>query len=122
MKARPVATARYILTDRLARAVSDDAVYGGSLFPPVRALTKLIGVNIGAALALMLVFITIMLRSRKFTPYKWLISLLFAATVATSIIGAQNEWQRLILPAYPALLLMGAATLTHAATVITRNK
>lgn len=122
MKARPVATARYILTDRMARAVSDDAVYGGSLFPPVRALTKLIGVNIGAALALMLVFITIMLRSRKFTPYKWLITLLFAATVATSIIGAQNEWQRLILPAYPALLLMAAATLTHSATVITRNQ
>lgn len=118
ISAHPVETVRYLMTVRLPEAVGDDAVYGGSVLAPVRALTKLIGVNIGGTLALLLVFVVILLRNRSFEPVKWLVAALFTATVATAVLGAQGEWQRLIVPAYPALLVMASCTLMHAAKVI----
>lgn len=118
ISAHPVETVRYLMTVRLPEAVGDDAVYGGSVLAPVRALTKLIGVNIGGTLALLLVFVVILLRNRSFELVKWLVAALFAATVATAVLGAQGEWQRLIVPAYPALLVMAACALMHAAKVI----
>lgn len=118
ISAHPVETVRCLMTVRLPEAVGDDAVYGGSVLAPVRALTKLIGVNIGGTLALLLVFVVILLRNRSFEPVKWLVAALFTATVATAVLGAQGEWQRLIVPAYPALLVMASCTLMHAAKVI----
>lgn len=121
ISAHPVETLRHIISVRLPEAVSDDAVYGGTILPPVRALTKLIGVNIGGALALMLLFAVMLLRHdlrhHSLSIEKWLIAALFLATAATAIVGAQGEWQRLILPAYPALLIVASCVLARATTL-----
>ncbi len=55
------------------------------------------------------------LRRRQFSLYWWLTVTLTLAMISTSIIGAQDEWQRLILPAYPCLLLLLAETFITAA-------
>lgn len=119
MSSAPGACMKFILTERLAQALKDDAAYGGYVLPPVRALTKLFAPNIGAAMALLLIFCIITarsdLRKRKFSFMGWLMASLALAMISTSIIGAQNEWQRLILPAYPMLLLILGSVFLSAA-------
>lgn len=125
IKAHPKEAIKYIVTKRIPEAVSDDAVYGGSILPPVRAITKLIGVNIGGAFALMLLFMVIYLRkdvrARRLSYMPWLMAAIFGASLFTAVVGAQGEWQRLMLPAYPTLLIMASLTLRHAIDVAGRR-
>ncbi|MBD5282636.1 MAG: hypothetical protein HDR81_06095 [Bacteroides sp.] len=122
MASAPKECMKFILTERLAQALRDDATYGGYVLPPVRALTKLFAPNIGAAMALLLIFCIIAsrrdLRKHKFSFLNWLMASLALAIISTSIIGAQNEWQRLILPAYPILLLILGSVFIAAARKI----
>lgn len=124
MTSAPKECMSFILTERLAQALKDDAAYGGYVLPPVRALTKLFAPNIGAAMALLLIFCVITLRrnvsSRKFQFMDWLMASLALAMISTSIIGAQDEWQRLILPAYPILLLILGSVFLSAAKKISK--
>lgn len=121
IKTHPAETAKSLLTERLPKFANDDAVYGAPLLVPLRAVTKLFGVNIGGALALMLLFVVILARTDRrahtLSLVKWLMAVLFLATAATSFLGAQGEWQRLMLPAYPALLIAAGYTLSHAVKV-----
>ena len=118
----PTECFRYLVSHRLADAVKDDAVYGGSVLPPVRFATKLFSPNIAASFAIVLIFIIILVKGdfhrRKVSLSEWLLPSLYLATAGTSIIGAQDEWQRLILPAYPALLIMAGVVLMSAASAI----
>lgn len=125
MASAPKECMKFILTERLSQALKDDAAYGGYVLEPVRALTKLFAPNIGAAMALLLIFCVITasgdLRKRRFSFINWLMASLALAMISTSIIGAQDEWQRLILPAYPMLLLILGSVFFAAARKIRKN-
>ena len=118
IKAHPVEVAKFMLTQRLADVCAADCIYGGSVCPPLRALTKPFSVNNGAAFLMMLLLMITMaradLRSRRFSTFMWFLCGLLTVTYATVTIGAQNEWPRLLLPGYPVLLILAASLMSRA--------
>ena len=111
----PAAVAKYIVQKRMADVASSDCVYGGSVCPPVRALTKIISVNSGAAL-LMLIILMVMLavndvRHKHFSMFMWFLCGLMIVAYASVTVGAMGEWPRLLIPNYPVLLILGASFL-----------
>lgn len=118
LKANPGVTLRFIVMSRLPSVCGSNCVYGGSVCPPVRALTKTVSVNSGAAILMLLILMIVMLRKdlrqKHFSLFLWFLCGLFIVAYATVTVGAQNEWPRLLIPNYPVLLILASSLLTRA--------
>ncbi len=110
MKAHPKETVKYILSKRTCDVADADCIYGGSLCPPVRAVTRMLSPNNGAAFLMLLVVMILLARHdvkrRSFSTFTWFLCGLFIVIYATLLVGAQNEYPRLLIPNYPVLLLL----------------
>ncbi len=108
IKAHPVEVAKYIIMKRINMLLESDCVYGGNILPAIRALTKPVSPNTGAAILLLLICASILLRhdrlTRSFSLFPWFLCGLFITAYATVLIGAPGEWPRLLIPNYPVLL------------------
>lgn len=110
IKAHPKEVAKYIASKRAADVADADCVYGGSVCPPVRAVTRMLSPNNGAAFLMLLILMILLarhdMRMRRFSTFIWFMCGLFIVVYATVLIGAQNEYPRLLLPNYPVLLVL----------------
>lgn len=114
IKAHPVEVAKYIIVERLDMLCESDCVYGGNIVPAIRALTKPVSPNTGAAILMLLICASILLRHdrriQRFSLFPWFLCGLFITAYATVLIGAPGEWPRLLIPNYPVLLSIIALT------------
>ncbi|MCM1309953.1 MAG: glycosyltransferase family 39 protein [Bacteroides sp.] len=114
LKAHAVQAAKYLAVKRMCDVADADCVYGGCgpICPPLRAFTRLLSPNNGAAFLMLLVLMILLagqdLRRHSFSTFTWFLCGLFIVIYATITIGAQNEYPRLLIPNYPVLLILAA--------------
>lgn len=112
MRSNPGAIAKYIATVRLPAFSDADAIYGGSLLPPVRLATRFCSINNGTITLLLMIFIialaTTDIRRRSFNLPLWLCGGCIVCCDIVVALGAPDDFARLLLPNFPCILLITA--------------
>ncbi len=111
IKAHPKEWLWYISHQRLERLLSDCCAYtGGNMKPHISALTRLLWVNNSIVLTMFVIGLIFLvchdIRQRRLSLYLWLLFTIFAADYAIILVGAPNDFARLLAQNYPLLMLV----------------
>lgn len=107
----------YLMLERLPAVCESDALYGSgsAMVAPIRLLTKYVSVNVGATYFLFLLFVAMQARSdirrHRYSTFRWFLAAAFTGCNIVVILGAPNEWPRLLIPDIPVVLLIAGITL-----------
>ena len=78
--------------------------------PGITTIKDMIGISLGTLYLFLIIYTIIIiywsLKKRMFPPITALMYMLGVSNIIVSIVGAQAEWSRLILPSFPLFLLM----------------
>lgn len=116
MKAHTGELLTYIYRERIEGLLNSNCVYTGGAIPGVlKSLTRLVRVNNGTAFLIYVIAIAILLytdiRSKHISYFMWMLSALFAANYLIVLIGAPNDFTRLLAQNYPVLIAISCREL-----------
>lgn len=126
MKKHMIEVIRHIYIYRIDEMLDADCVFIGTDLPlKLCALTRMIHVNNGTALLIFLLGLLLSgyfnIKGRKITYFTWLLYAMFAANYFTVLVGAPNDFTRLLAQNYPVLIAISCLVLDQLTSIATER-
>ena len=113
LKESPKANPQITLSSLLSRALlSGKENFFNSRVIPIDRLTMAVGLNMNTLYLFLIIFVFILCRwifyQKNIPPFSSLLLMLGISNIIVAVVGAQNDWGRLIQPSMPIWLLLFA--------------